>query len=215
MSTGLKRNWTEGDTWRSVAYLYYRNSLQYKYLLALNPSFDIRYVPSPNVTVNATGEVFDGLKQPQALGPLQGAQGQLRTVDTVLNLSNTAGQAGNYPPVGTETIYPFNSYVNYADALGGYTAAALLDADRINGLMLDSDQAFIDPIGSYDPSRRYIDAVTNRVTLSGESVLLESTQQAPAAVAATSSSGATESNTTYTTASSSGTSSGGSYSPSY
>jgi hypothetical protein len=206
MSTGLKRNWMNGDTWRNVAYLYYRNSLQYKYLLALNPSFDIRYIPAPDVAINATGQVYKGLDQPEAIGPIQGSQGQLATVDIAIDLRNTTGKPGNFPKNGVETIYPFSSYAAYADTLGGYTAAGLLDADRINGMMTDSPQASIDPIGSYDPTRRLRDAAVNRAKLAGDpvgpNISFETTQQVTAAVAAPGSSGVTVNNVTYTSVSS-------------
>ena len=196
----------EGDTWRSVAYLYYRNSLQYKYLLALNPSFDIRYIPSPNVAINATGQVYGGLDQPEAVGPIQGSQGQMATVDITIDLRNTAGKPANYPRTGTETIYPFSSYANYADALGSYTAAGLLDADRINGMMLDSPQAVNNPLGTYDSTRRLRDAAVNRARLAGEpvqaNISFETTERVTAAVAAPGSSGVTVNNVTYTPVSS-------------
>ena len=83
MSTGLKRVWSAGDNWRVLGYLYYRNSLEYRQLISLNPSFDIRYLPAPGVEINASGQLGTGVPEPDLLGP----GGQLMAPDTVIDLT--------------------------------------------------------------------------------------------------------------------------------
>ena len=129
-----KRNWRNGDEWRKLAYTYYRDSRSYRYILALNPSFDIRSIPSPGVVVNVGGELGPGEYKPsQASIP-----GLLQQVD--LNLDLRAGT--DVAPTSVQnSIFPYDSFAVYADRLGQYTAAALLAPDRTNGFSLDSPQA--------------------------------------------------------------------------
>jgi len=129
-----KRNWRNGDEWRKLAYAYYRDSRAYRYILALNPSFDIRSIPAPGVVVNVSGELGPGESIPsQASTP-----GLLQQVD--LNLDLRAGS--EVTPSSTQnSIFPWQSFALYSDRLGQYTAAALLAPDRTNGFSLDSPQA--------------------------------------------------------------------------
>ena len=125
------RTWRNGDEWRTLAYTYYRDSRTYRYILELNPSFDIRSIPAPGVAVHVGGEVGPGKYKPsQASLP-----GTLQQVDTNLDLRAgvaTSSQAG---------IFPWDTATEYSDRLGSYTAAALLAPDRTNGFSLDSPQA--------------------------------------------------------------------------
>ena len=129
-----KVNWRNGDEWRSLAFNYYRDSRAYRYILSLNPSFDIRSIPSPGVVVNVSGELGPGEYKPsQASIP-----GLLQQVD--LNLDLRAGT--DVPPTSVQnSIFPYDSFDVYADRIGQYTAAALLASDRTNGFSLDSPQA--------------------------------------------------------------------------
>ena len=43
----LKKTWKIKNTWSSVAYEMFRDSREWRYLLKLNPSFDIRFKPAP------------------------------------------------------------------------------------------------------------------------------------------------------------------------
>ena len=129
-----KRNWRNGDEWRTLAYTYYRDSRTYRYILELNPSFDIRSIPAPGVVVYVGGEVGPGKYKPsQASLP-----GTLQQVDT--NLDLRAGSE-TLPRSLQTSIFPWDSAVEYSDRLGSYTAAALLAPDRTNGYSLDSPQA--------------------------------------------------------------------------
>ena len=134
MSTGQKRNWRSGDEWRSVAFNVYRDSREYRHILDLNPSFDIRSIPSPGVVVNVSGVTGPGKSQPYPVG----SPGTLQQVDTNLNL--VAGSPV-VPSSTQRSIFPWESPDEYVDRLGEYTAAALLGPDRTNGFSLDSPQA--------------------------------------------------------------------------
>ena len=134
MSTGLKRNWRNGDEWRSVAFTVYRDSREYRHILDLNPSFDIRSIPAPGVVINVSGITGPDKPQPYPVGQ----PGTLQQVDTNLNL--TAGSV--VAPSSTErSIFPWADPNLYVNRLGDYTAAALLSPDRTNGFSLDSPQA--------------------------------------------------------------------------
>ena len=134
MSTGLKRTWRTSDTWRKVAYAYFRESGQWRYLLELNPSFDIRYSPAPGVQIQASGEVGLGKSTPRR----SSTPGTLQQVGTNLDL-----RGGTQPSAADEApgIFPWDSFGGYAQRLGDYTAMALLSPDRTNGFSLDSPQA--------------------------------------------------------------------------
>lgn len=137
MSTGLKRTWRSGDTWRNLAYTYFRESGQWRYLLELNPSFDIRYQPSPGVEVVISGATALGKNQPAQVG----AVGTLKTVDTNIDLRSSDTTApGDVKP----GVFPWDSFGGYSERLGDYTAAGLLSIDRANGFALDSPQASAD-----------------------------------------------------------------------
>ena len=128
------RNWRNGDEWRTLAFNYYRDSRTYRYILELNPSFDIRYIPAPGVAVYVGGELGPGKYKPsQASLP-----GTLQQVD--LNLDLRAGTDVVPTPLQS-SIFPWDSANEYSNRLGEYTAAALLAPDRTNGFSLDSPQA--------------------------------------------------------------------------
>lgn len=161
MSTGLKRVWGAGDNWRVLGYLYYRNSLEYRQLIALNPSFDIRSIPAPGVEINASGEMHTGQPEPGLAGP----GGQMMAVDTTINLRDLGGNSPPAPTSQQVNIFPWNSLGEYTNRLGQYTAAALFESDRINGMTLDSPQARTTPVGAVDPARAELASAINRAVL--------------------------------------------------
>jgi len=137
MSRGLKKIWKSADVWRSVAYNYFQESGQWRYLLDLNPSFDIRYHPAPGVQVQISGNLGEGKNQPTvAANP-----GTLVQVDTNLDLRRSANITTTSEAPG---YYPWSSAGEYTERLGDYTAQALLNQDRANGFSLDSPQASAD-----------------------------------------------------------------------
>jgi hypothetical protein len=160
MSTGLKRVWGAGDSWRVLGYLYYRNSLEYRQLIGLNPSFDIRTLPAPGVEINASGQIGSGAPEPDLLGP----GGQLMAADTTIDLTK-GFNTSPYPQSQDSTIFPWKDFGTYTNRLGQYTAAALLDTDRTNGMMLDSPQASFTPVGTVDPARAELASAIQRAAL--------------------------------------------------
>ena len=137
MSTGKKKVWNERDTWRGVAYQYFRESGQWRYLLELNPSFDIRYEPAPGVQIPVTGIVAEGKSTPKQGGLV----GTLKQVDINLDL-----RGGSRPSAADQSagIFPWSSFEGYTERLGEYTAQAILNSHRTNGFGLDSPQASSD-----------------------------------------------------------------------
>ena len=132
-----RRKWNPADRWYSVAYSEYRDSREWRYLLELNPSYDIRYHPAPNVPITTRGYVGAGAKTPVTAS----APGLLKSPDTNLQLLIEGS------PVNTTrqpSFYPWSSADMYLDRLGDYTASALLGPDRTNGFALDSPQASSD-----------------------------------------------------------------------
>ena len=137
MSTGKKKVWSSRDSWRSVAFALYRESGQWRYLLELNPSFDIRYEPAPGVQLPVSGIVGEGKSTPkQGNNP-----GTLKQVDINLDLRRSSSmEKANEAP----GIFPWATFDGYSERLGEYTALALLSPDRTNGFSLDSPQASSD-----------------------------------------------------------------------
>lgn len=134
MSTGLKRTWRTGDTWRNVAYTYFRESGQWRYLLDLNSGFDVRFQPAPGVEIFASGPLALGKNVPASAGGV----GLLKTTDTNLDLRRSQNPSvGNRPP----GVFPWGSLEEYAERLGDYTAQGLVNIERTNGFALDSPQA--------------------------------------------------------------------------
>ena len=137
MSTGLKRTWRNGDRWNTLAYTYFRDSREWRYLLALNPSYDIRYFPATGVEIQVSGSLGEGKSTPGGAA----TPGRLKQVDTNLDLrvSPTIG-----PGDGNEGIFPWSTFADYSNRLGEYTAAGLMGTERTNGFSLDSPQAVVD-----------------------------------------------------------------------
>jgi hypothetical protein len=131
-----KKTWKTYDTWRRVAYNAYTDSREWRHLLKLNPSFDIRYLPAPGTRIHLTGNLGSDKS-----GPSQGGgTGMLRFMTNNLDLST----APDKPGTAEAPYFPWESVDAYADRLGDYTAAGLLGRDRNNGFALDSPQAISD-----------------------------------------------------------------------
>lgn len=132
-----KRIWKDRDFWRTVAFKEYRDSREWRYLLALNPSYDIRYRPAAGVPIYTSG--YTGADQ--AIPEKSGMAGLLRSPD--LNLAKMMEQQSATTQMGA-AYFPWESVDSYADRMGEYTATSLLASDRTNGYSLDSPQAFSD-----------------------------------------------------------------------
>ena len=115
----------------------FRDSREWRYLLALNPSYDIRYQPSPGVKVNVSGDLGAGEKVPSSAGK----SGLLKS--TGLSLAPVPSPPSPFFR-SEDLFFPWDSADEYNDRLGSYTAAGLLCRDRENGWSIDSRQAFSD-----------------------------------------------------------------------
>jgi len=131
-----RRNWKPADQWYSVAYLEYRDSREWRYLLELNPSYDIRYQPSPGVPINTSGYVGAGRTTPTG----SGSPGTLKNPDINLQLLIEGGPNQERQ----QSYFPWSSADEFLDRMGEYTATGILTPDRTNGFTLDSPQASSD-----------------------------------------------------------------------
>lgn len=141
MKTPNRRVWRSGDTWRNVAFKYFQDSREWRYLLELNPSYDIRFEPSPTTSINIDAQSFgqQGKNRPRNAA----APGRLVQLDVNLNLSGGVGSSTNQRSQQTG-IFPWETFEDYANRVGDYTGLALLTPDRTNGFSLDSPQATSD-----------------------------------------------------------------------
>ncbi len=134
MSEGAKRTWRSKDTWRNLGFRFFRDTREWRYLLELNQGYDIRYEPAPGVAIFASGPTGEGKNNPSnAKTP-----GLLIQPDLTLDLRTASG---TQPQSQQEGIFPWNSFDDYTNRLGQYTAMSLLSSDRTNGFSLDSPQA--------------------------------------------------------------------------
>ena len=134
MSEGAKRTWRSKDSWRNLGFRFFRDSREWRYLLELNQGYDIRYEPSPGVAIFVSGPTGEGKNNPSnARTP-----GLLIQPDVNLDLRTASATT---PPSQQESIFPWNTFDDYTNRLGEYTAMSLLSHDRTNGFSLDSPQA--------------------------------------------------------------------------
>ena len=132
--SNTKKTWRVYDEWHKTAFDLYSDTREWRHLLKLNPSFDIRYSPAPGTRVYVGGDEGDDSQRSQR----SRGRGTLQTMGTTIPLpmdSTDTAYAG---------IYPWSSFKGYSNRLGEYTAASLLGPDRINGYALDSPQASSD-----------------------------------------------------------------------
>jgi hypothetical protein len=134
---GKTRVWNVGDSWNKLAYAYYGDSREFRRLLELNQSFDIRTNPAQGVPIFLTGP--DGNLGKSEQSGAAGAPGTLNQLSTALNL-NGPNPNPDEPDIAS-AIFPWDNLNAFTERLSVYTAAALLDRDRINGYGLDSPQA--------------------------------------------------------------------------
>jgi len=137
MSTGSKKTWETRDTWRSLAFDSFQESGQWRYLVDLNPSYDIRYHPAAGTEIYTSGQTAGGKNQPS----VSANPGTLVQVDTNLNLTRNPEMAKGDESPG---YFPWSDAELYSERAGQYTAQALFSEHRINGYSLDSPQASSD-----------------------------------------------------------------------
>jgi hypothetical protein len=133
-----KRIWQSRDSWRGISFKEFRDSREWRYLLELNPSFDIRTHPAPGVPIHTRGYIGAGKSAPKQ----KGTAGILKNPDLVFDTA--VGDQPNPPRSLRPSHFPWNSADEYVERLGDYTAQAMLGRDRTNGFSLDSQQALSD-----------------------------------------------------------------------
>ena len=131
------RTWQSRDQWRTLAYREYRDSREWRHLLALNPSYDIRTRPAPGIKVIVAGEL--GTSEP--VPSLSGRSGMLKAPGMTLEPITGSGSLfeSTEPP-----YFPWSSEDAYMDRVGEYTGMSLMARDRTNGFGIDSRQALSD-----------------------------------------------------------------------
>lgn len=134
---GKTRVWQVADSWNKIAYAYYGDSREFRRVLDYNRSFDIRTNPAQGVPIFLTGP--DGILGKSGQSGAAGAPGTLNQLSTALNL-NGPNSNPEEPDIAS-AIFPWESLDAYTERLSKYTAASLLNRDRINGYGLDSSEA--------------------------------------------------------------------------
>ena len=131
------RTWQSRDQWRTLAYREFRDSREWRHLLALNPSYDIRTQPAAGVGVMVSGEL--GTDEP--IPSLGGRSGMLKAPG--MTLEPITGNNNLFE--STEPLhFPWSSEDAYMDRVGEYTGMSLMARDRTNGFGIDSRQALSD-----------------------------------------------------------------------
>lgn len=107
------------DTWRKLGYLYFENSLSYREVLAQNPQWKVTELPPVGAQLRIRGA--------------NRAAGTLNQGNFIFGL-----------PIGTtqDLIFPYSTTSEYLDALNRYTIRGVVKRQTINGVTLDSEQAF-------------------------------------------------------------------------
>ena len=121
-----------GDTWNGVAYTYYNDSREFRTVLQLNPSYDIRAYPAPGIPML----VLDSTGGITTVGSTASAVGSLIQPDQ--NVDLRAGAPSNVTPA---TIFPWDTVEEYEARQADYTVSGLADVNRLNGFTLDTNQA--------------------------------------------------------------------------
>lgn len=137
---GKVRVWQTGDSWNKLGYAYYGDSREFRRLIELNGSFDIRTNPASTVPVFITGP--DGILGKTGSSDAAGAPWTLNQLSPALNL-NGSNPNPEEQDIAT-AIFPWTSLDGFTERLSEYTAYSLLERDRMNGYGLDSPQASSD-----------------------------------------------------------------------
>ena len=106
-------------TFRKLGYIYFGNSLSYRDVLEQNSQWKVTELPPVGAELRLEGT--------------QGSGGSLTQGDFVFGL-----------PVGTQldVIFPFDTEPEYQAALDRYTLQGVVERTSINGVTMDSEQAF-------------------------------------------------------------------------
>jgi hypothetical protein len=137
---GKSRVWQIGDSWNKIAYAYFGDSREFRRVINLNQSFDIRTNPAQGVPVFITNS--SGILGKNASSGATGSPGTLNQLSTALNLSGPNPNPEKQSVASA--IFPWESLSAFTDRLSDYAAYSLLERDRTNGYGLDSPQASAD-----------------------------------------------------------------------
>ena len=106
-------------TWRKLGYLYFEDSLSYREVLEQNPQWSVTELPPLGAQLVISGQ--------------NGTSGTLSQGNFIVGAVNAATY---------DTIFPYETEASYTAALDRYTLQGVVERDSINGITLDSAQAF-------------------------------------------------------------------------
>ena len=107
-------------TFRKLGYLYFGDSLSYREVLEQNPQWSVVTLPPIGAELRIRGTA--------------GSAGTLSQGNFISGL-----------PTGSteDVIFPYNTQVEYIEALNRYTLQGVVERETLNGVTLDSEQAFL------------------------------------------------------------------------
>lgn len=106
-------------TWRKLGYLFFQDSLAYREVLEQNPQWKVTELPPIGAQLRIRGR--------------QGTSGSLSQGSFIFGLPNGDTQ---------DAIFPYTTEAEYFSALDRYTLQGVVKRKSINGITLDSEQAF-------------------------------------------------------------------------
>lgn len=106
-------------TWRKLGYLFFEDSLSYREVLEQNPQWSVTKLPPNGAELRIRGN--------------GGAAGKLNQGDFIFGLPTGAQE---------DLIFPFETEAAYTAALNRYTLQGVVERNTLNGITLDSQQAF-------------------------------------------------------------------------
>lgn len=106
-------------TWRKLGYLFFQDSLSYREILEQNPQWSLVELPPNGAELRVQGS--------------GGTPGSL-----------TQGNFISGTPTGDQRdlIFPFDTEERYTVALNRYTLQGVVERENLNGITMDSLQAF-------------------------------------------------------------------------
>jgi hypothetical protein len=106
-------------TYRKLGYLYFEDSLSYREVLEQNPQWSVTELPPIGAQL--------------LIGGQNGSAGGLSQGNFIFGLSS----ASTY-----DEIFPYETEASYTEALNRYTLQGVVKRNTLNGITLDSPQAF-------------------------------------------------------------------------
>ena len=106
-------------TYRKLGYLYFEDSLSYREVLEQNPQWSVTELPPIGAQLLISGQ--------------NGSAGGLSQGNFIFGLSS----ASTY-----DEIFPYETETLYTEALDRYTLQGVVERESLNGITLDSTQAF-------------------------------------------------------------------------